>query len=278
MNIAVAACVLLFLVEELMHRYYRRAGLLENTADVDSISTSGEKQAVSRLNTIRWLQLASIGWLFVTIDGMTRFGFFGCAAGQTGVVLIAMQIVRVIGRKMVNRWVVLGILQLQQLLLLLLLPFMGMPGQLLISEPVRSVMLWVSGISGVVAASVLGIAFSFCTVYLLRLCAGERSRFYGTLPPLVYSESWIRRLAGISMLPVFVTVCGLSLLSVSRGELEPALIPSLAVLGLLTAALNSFRHRDRFHHPVANILTGMAVLVIFAAALSGYSTFICAQS
>ncbi len=278
MNIAVAACVLLFLVEELMHRYYKRAELLQNTADVDTTSTSGERRAVSRLNTIRWLQLASIGLLFVTMGDMTRFGFFGCTAGQTGVVLIVMQIVRVIGRKMINRWVVLGILQLQQLLLLLLLPFMGMSDQLLVSEPIHSVTLWVSGVSGVVAASVLGIAFSFCIVYLLRLFAGETSRFYGALPPLVYSESWTRRLTCIAMLPVFITVCGLSLLSVSRGEFEPTLIPSLAVLGLLTAALDSFRHRDRFHHPVANILTGIAVLVIFAAALSGYTTFICLQN
>jgi hypothetical protein len=79
----------------------------------------------------------------------------------------------------------------------------------------------------------------------------------------------------MAVLPVFLTMSGLAVLSVARSHLEPALVPALLVLGLLAAALELYRGHGRFHHPAANILTTLAVLVVFAATLTGYTTFTC---
>jgi hypothetical protein len=276
MMLLIGICIFLFAVEEFLHLRYRRAGLLENSDEVDSTVTAGERNAVARLSMVRWFQLTAICILFATTGDMARFGFFGCGAGQVGTVLIAMQIVRVIGRRMVNRWLVLGILQLQQLVLLVTLPYLWIAGQGVVpADRVYPVVLWISAVSGALAASILAITFSFCVTYLLRLRLRETSRIFPKMPPLVYSESWTKRLVGMAIIPVFLTMSGLAVLSVARSRLEPALVPALLVLGLLATALELVRGHGRFHHPAANILTTLAVLVVFAATLTGFTTFTC---
>jgi hypothetical protein len=273
MSIEILVCLFLLLAEEALHQFYRRTGLLDTAGSVDPVDSGKERTATRRLALIRWLQLAAMGVLFIAAGDRTNSGFLVCARGQTVAVLAAMQVFRIIGRRITNRWIVLGVLQFQQVILLLTLPLTKTLDSLGGTEPVHSVTLWISGLSGVVAGAILAIAFSFSVTYLLRLWSGEKNSHFDDYPPLVYSESWTRRLTAMALLPVFITLAGLSVLSAARHMLEPALIPAVLVLACLTVALDVFRNRRGFHHPAANILTTISVLIVFIASLTGYTTF-----
>jgi len=273
MSIAIVVCLFLLVVEEAFHQFYRRTGLLNTAGSVDPVDSGKQRTATSRLALIRWLQLVAMGVLFITVGDQTNSGFLVCTKGQMVAVIAAMQVFRIIGRRIISRWIVLGVLQLQQVILLVTLPFTKTLNSLGGIEPVHSVTLWISGLSGIVSGAVLAIAFSFSVTYLLRLWSGEKNSRFDEYPPLVYSEAWTRRLTIMALLPVFVTVAGLSILSAARHMLEPALIPAVLVLACLTVALDLFRNKRGFHHPAANILITISVLIVFIASLTGYTTF-----
>ena len=121
------------------------------------------------MRRIRWLQLMAFGVLFLVVGDSTGPALLVCSIGQVAAVILLMQIVRIIGRRIITRWIILEVLQGQQALLLVLLPFVGKVNSLAVVDPVQRTFLWMAGAAGVVSSVILATGLSFSVAYFLRL-------------------------------------------------------------------------------------------------------------
>lgn len=253
----------MLILEELLYRLDRGFFLAgediagESAQNVEEGERSGMAQLLSWM---RMLQLFLFGVLFAIAAAYAGFRLIYTPAGQLSALLLLTQVVRILNRKVINKWSVLGATVIVQCLLLFLLLLTGLvPGGPLVSSDVPG--RWMLSFASFAVLFLLTVTVPFTGTYYLRLAAREGSGSYRLLPTLVYSEYWIRRLTRVTAGVALGVVLLLAFLVVGYGyPMIPSLIHMATVMLLLTA-LSLFRNGSKLHHPVAVTL----VLLTWAA-------------
>jgi hypothetical protein len=250
--------IFLFLIEVLFHLKSGKAGrVAQSPVDSGEIGNSFD-----RFDLLRLLELLCMGLLFSTSAGSTSTG-----QGQLTVILVGMQTARLIGRRILSRWSVLGVIQVFEMALLLsiLLMPVKLPQHVYQLAPVPLLAL----LGGVVFGISVSIAAAFSFSYGVRLFSGEHSHLYNAFPPLAGSEGWAYRFS-LSSLPAGVAgsaglffLCGFSVLPVLFTV--SVLIQSAGVIICGKKTFNG-------HHPIAHILWGISFLVLYIAIITGITT------
>lgn len=250
---------LLFL-EELLYRLDRGFFVAKEESAGESVQhvEEGEQSGMTQLlSWMRVLQLFLFGILFAVTAAYAGFRLIYTPAGQLAALLLLTQVVRILNRKVVNQWAVLGATVIVQCLLLFLLLLIGVvPGGTETSTDVPGRL--VLSFSSFAVLFLLTVTVPFAGTYYLRLFAREGSGSYYLLPTLIYSEYWIRRLTRVTTGVALGVLTLLTFLVVSYGyPTAPSLI-HMATVMMLLPALFLFRNRSRLHHPVAVTLVLLA--------------------
>ncbi|OPL17638.1 MAG: hypothetical protein AVO35_09425 [Candidatus Aegiribacteria sp. MLS_C] len=252
----------LLLVEELIYRLSR--GKVSLSVDLAGDTVEGTEKAGGNLLRVmswaRFVQLLVFGLLLVLAASSTGVQLLNTPAGQLSGLLLLTQVVRIVNRKIINQWSVLGMTVVLQVLMLLLMLITGadptvpegsgvFPGRWMISMVSFSVFF------------LLTVTVPFCATYFLRLLSREDGSFFYFLPSLVYSEYWIRRLTRFTAALALALFLSLSVLVAGYGyPLLPAMMNLLTVL-LLLSSLAVFRDRMMLHHTPAVALVSIAWLL-----------------
>jgi len=253
----VVLTLLTLLLQEFLHRHYqdRSQGLAHH---VDERSAPGAsrswRHARRQLRVVRMIQLFLTMLLFAVAAGTTGHRFLVERLGQICALILLLQLVRIVGRRIIDRWVVLTVLGVEQAVLLLLVPFLGRT-----APPATGVggLGWLGGAAAVLGTAALSISFAFATAFLIKLRIPERSGLFYELPPLVVAEAWARRLSTASTV-LFLTSFAAFLtgfLVYGGGSVPAVVVGGVSVL-LLAARLAS--RRPSAYHP------GLAVLLVMA--------------
>jgi hypothetical protein len=185
--------------------------------------------------------------------------------GQVCALIILLQLVRIVGRKVIDRWIVLTILAAEQAVLLLIVIFLGP----VTPEGAEVVGLeWLGGAAAILATAALSISFAFALSFLIKLKIPERSGLFYELPPLVVAESWIRRLSSASIW-LFVVSTGAFL---ATALMEGAAVRPLLWVGCITALLLGSRlasRRPAAYHTGLAVMLALANMAALALILSG---------
>ncbi len=251
----------LLVIEEIIHRLNRGSFLMK----IDLAGASVEKdEAADRggmarlLSWIRVIQLVLFGILFAFVAASTGVRLMYTPAGQLACLLLLIQIMRILNRKVINQWAVLGVTVVLQGLLLVLLLITG------ISPASNSPYIrgeWLMSMASFVVLFLLTVTIPFASTYYLRYLSREGSSFYYFLPPLIYSEYWIRRFTRITAGVAMAVLLMLVILTISyQYPLVPSLVHMFTVMVLLTA-VTLFRNGSKMHHPSAISLVVLVWLV-----------------
>ena len=257
MTALVVLTLLTLLLQEFLHRHYqdRLQGLAHHVDERSSPGASRNwRHAVKQLRIVRMVQLFLTMAIFAVAAGATGHRILVDRLGQVCALVLLLQLVRIVGRKVIDRWVVLTILGIEQACLLLAVPFLNpvTPEQ---AEVVG--LQWLGGASAVLATAALSISFAFALSFLIKLKIPERSGLFYELPPLVVAESWARRLSLLSTVIFMISFA--SFLAAAIGHSTDNL--AAVVVGGISALLLGSRlasRRSAAHHP------GLAVMLVLA--------------
>lgn len=243
----------LLVLEELLYRLDRGFFLAGTEMAGQSVQNAeeGERSRMTQLlSWMRMLQLFLFGVLFAVAAAYAGFRLIYTPAGQLSALLLLTQVVRILNRKVINQWAVLGATVIVQCLLLFLLLLTGLvPGVPQVSADVPG--RWMLSFSSFAVLFLLTVTVPFTGTYFLRLSAREGSGSYYLLPALIYSEYWIRRLTRVTAGVALGVLLLLAFLVVGYGyPMVPSLI-HMATVMLLLPALSLFRNSSRLHHPGA---------------------------
>jgi hypothetical protein len=242
----------LLLLEELLHRLNRGSFL----RDIDLAGTTVERDEEADrgklarfISWIRVLELLLFGGLFAVTAAYSGVKLMYTPAGQLTGLLLLMQIMRILNRKVINQWAVLGVTVILQGMILVLLLLTGLAPEGAIAADVHG--QWIMSMASFVILFLLTVTMPFAGTYYLRLLSREGSGFYYFLPPLIYSEYWITRFTRITANLAVAILVVLAVLTVSyEYPLLPAVIHMVTVLGLV-GSISLFRDGSRLHHPLA---------------------------
>jgi len=271
MTILITAFILLAL-EEFLYRFHRGSSYRE--ADLAGSWTDIPKENIGRPSLfMRWVRMAQLicfGVIFAIIATSAGFGILLTVSGQLSGLLLLLQIVRILTRKVINKYAVLYVVVFLQFILLLLLLVYGLDasGQLIPSD--RS-MDWLMSALAFTVLFQLSVAFSFSCTYIIRYFSVESSPLFFSMPPLAFSEFWSRRLVRTGACTSVLTMLLQAVLFACTGYPIGSVLLQIVLVGILIAALHEFSNRRRLHHPVAMTLTILAWLLNMVWALAGFS-------
>jgi len=278
--IVVFILLFLLMLEEILHRLNRGSALMNIDLAGDSVEqvdqeTKGGKGML--LFWIRMLQLFVFCLLFAYIAAFSGIRVMYTSAGQLSGLLILIQVVRILNRKVVNQWAVLGATVILQVILLILLIFVGLTPEPSLHSHFHDT-AWLVSLVSFILLFLLSVMLPFTATYYLRLLSREGSGLYYFMPPLAYSEYWIRRLVRKAANTALVSLLMLAYLILRCGYPAGASILSIVLVLLLFSALSLFRNRLKLHHPTAIFLITFAwminVIWVLASLTSTSSTWI----
>ncbi len=251
----------LLLLEEIFYRLSRGSSYRNIDLTVDSVDErAGTGRFTRLLSWIRVTQLLVFALLWAVTAALSGVRVMYTADGKLAGLLLLIQVVRILNRKIINQWAVLGVTMiLQVLLLILLLPGGLTPETFIDTDTGESG--WILSLVSFVLLFLLSITFPFSVTYFLRLFAREGSEFFYSLPTVAYSEYWIRRITRVSAhVAVFPFLFQVFL--IVKYEYPPGtVILHTVILFVLIFSTYFFRNRSKLHHPVAVFLVS-AVWVI----------------
>jgi hypothetical protein len=256
-TVIVVLTLLTLLLQEFLHRHYqdRSQGLAHHVDERSSPGASRSwRHAVKQLRAVRMVQLFLTMLLFAVVAGATGHRVLVERLGQVAALILLLQLVRIVGRRVIDRWIVLTILGLEQAVLLLLLPFLGRSAQ-----PAAEVggLGWLGGAAAVLGTAALSISFAFAAAFLIKLRIPERSGLFYELPPLVVAEAWARRLSTASTVLFLASFAAFLTGFLTHGGDSVAAVVVGGIAVLLLAARLASRRPAAYH-------TGLAVLLVLA--------------
>ena len=268
--------ILFFLLtlEEIFHRLNRESSFTD-IVFTDNLVEQTEQKGTGRfsrlLSWIRALQLLVFGLLFAVIAALSGIRVLNTAAGQIAGLLLLIQVVRILNRKVINQWSVLGITVILQVFLLILLIFSGL-------SPVPSFQTdaseadWFVSIISFAVLFMLSITMPFTVSYYMRLFSREGSGLYYFLPSLAYSEYWIRRLSRMSANTALASLLMFVFLIARYGSsVEIAVLHVVLVFFLFTSRV-LFRNRLKLHHPAAVFLVLFSWIIGILWVFTGFAS------
>ncbi|PIE53629.1 hypothetical protein CSA37_00240 [Candidatus Fermentibacteria bacterium] len=242
-----------FIIEEIFHRKRQRKNRLPAEPSYK------QSNSMDIFDVLRLIEILLLAMILSTEGGRPQE-----PSGQMSIILIGLQVFRLFGRKILNRWSVLGILQALQVILLLIV----------ILIPLRSSADYVSigpaevlSLAGGIAYGILlTLCASFSTAYWIKLYSREFSGTYETFPPLADSERWARRFAILSLYAGFTASAAMF---VQYGAV--ALPFFFTGSALLTTAGIIAESRESFtgHHRKAHLLWSLSFLLTLSIFIAG---------
>ncbi|MCP4646833.1 MAG: hypothetical protein GY852_03740 [bacterium] len=255
----VLVALALFLLEEIFHRKLGKSGRLSSMPL--QLPQNTLKSNFDRFDLLRLLELLFLGLILSTAGGNPA-----TAQGQLSMVLVGLQITRLFGRRVLSRWSVLGVVQVQEVLLMCTILILPLKPSVFGSSILPDTMLVISG--GVLYGIFVSIAAAFSIAYAVKFYAHESGRLFDAFPPLADSEKWAQTFstfslfAGIITLAGFVALRTISVLSI--GFLASFSMQFTGVLSCRKATFNG-------HHPVVHILWGISFVILYLLIVSGFT-------
>ncbi len=246
-----AAAALLIALEEILHAMGK--GERGAYGGLESLRGDGGASWARPLRILRTVQLVSLGVLFVFITGEVGPCVLGTVPGRLAGLVMLLQLARMLNRRVVGNWSVLSSTSILQIVLLLVIPLTGTlrggscPGE-----------NWAWELGPLALLMMLSLSVPFMVTYAARLWSREGSSLFNDLPPLSFSESWMKRIVGASIAVAAVSAASTVLFAVN-GDI-PTHVPAFQVtlLLLLLAARRLFASRARLHHPGAMLLVAVS--------------------
>lgn len=261
--IAVLVLLGLLLLEEVFHRLNRGPVFMNVDLASESVENleSGHQGRLTRvLSWIRMIQLLVFGFLFVYVAANSGVRLMYTPAGQLSGLLLLTQIVRILNRKVINQWAVLGVTVVFQGVLLVLLMLTGLgAGSVLSGSELTG--RWIISLVSFSVLFMLTVTVPFAITYFMRMMSREGSGLYYFMPPLIYSEYWIRRLTRVTANLAMGLMLILVYMVASWGYPVVMALAHLVTVLSLYGALSLFRDRTKLHHPLAVTLVLLAWLL-----------------
>ena len=252
----------LLILEEILHRLNRGPSFMNVDLagdSVENVEQKGKSSTTKILSLLRILQLLVFALLFSFIAARAGVKVIQTSSGQlTGLVLL-IQVTRILNRKVINHWAVLGAAVILQVLLLVLLLISGITPDNSIAVTAHEAG-WVISLMSFIVLFLLSATMSFTGTFFLRLLSREGSGFYYFLPSLAYSEYWIKRLTRISANSALITLLVLMFRIVNSGYPAGISILQIVLVLFLLTATSLFRNRLKLYHPAAVFLVAAAWL------------------
>jgi hypothetical protein len=250
----------LLILEEILHRLNRGSSFMNVDLAGDSVEQVEQKGTgrITRLLTLmRVLQLCVFALLFSVIAAMSGVKVIYTSSGQLAGLVLLIQVTRILHRKVINQWAVLGVAVIIQVLLLVLLLINGITPDVSIQIAAHEAG-WIVSLMSFIVLFLLSVTMSFTGTFYLRLLAREGSGFYYFMPSLAYSEYWIRRLTRITANSALITLLMFVFLIIKYGyPAGPSILQIVLVLFLLTSR-SLFGSRLKLYHPAAVFLVASA--------------------
>lgn len=247
----------LFILEVVFHRELGKKGLISITKVHE-----GLKLNFDRFDLLRLIELLFLGLILSTKEGNPA-----SSSGQICMVLVALQISRLLGRRILSRWSVLGVLQALEAGLLLTFILLPINHSSSVYTLLPGTMLAIPG--GITYALFVSLSASFSISYWIKLYARESSKTYESFPPLADSEGWAEKFSGFSLVAGAFSVAGLILLkNLTVLSVGFAISYALQFSGVLFCRKQTFKG----HHPRVHILWGLSCLILYFLAVSGITT------
>jgi len=261
-------------LEEILHRLNRESSFMNIDFagnSVEQVEQKGTGRFSRLLSWIRALQLLVFGLLFAIIAALSGIRVLNSAAGQIAGLLLLIQVVRILNRKVINQWSVLGITVMLQVFLLTLLIFSGISSVPSIQSDANEAG-WVVSLISFAVLFMLSITIPFTVTYYMRLFSREGSGLYYFLPSLAYSEYWIRRLSRISANIALTSLLMFAFFIVRYGSLAETAILHLVLVFFLFTAGSLFRNRLKLHHPTAVFLVLFSWIIDILWVFTGFAS------
>ncbi len=260
--IVVLILIFLLILEEILHRLNRGSSFMNVDLAGDSVEQVehvGAGRITRLLVWIRIVQLFVFGLLFAIIAALSGTRVICTSPGQLAGLTLLIQVVRILHRKVINQWAVLGVTVILQVLLLVILMISGIT-----SEPIQATVheaSWIVSLMSFIVLFLLSVTMSFTATFYLRLLSREGSGFYYFLPSLTYSEYWIERLTRISAVSALLSLIMVVFLIINNGyPVGTSILQLVLVLFLFTAMFLS-RSRLKLFHPSSVFLVAAAWFV-----------------
>ena len=258
--ITVLILFFLLIIEEILHRLNRGSSFMNVDLAGDSVEQIEQKGTgrITRLLTLmRVLQLIVLAFLFSIIAALSGIKVIYTTSGQLAGLVLLIQVTRILHRKVINQWAVLGSAVVIQVLLLVLLLISGI-------TPGASIQIatheagWIISLMSFIVLFLLSVTMSFIGTFFLRLLAREGSGFYYFMPSLAYSEYWIRRLTRITANSALATLLMFTFLIINYGYPAGTAILQIVLVLFLLAATSLFKSRLKLYHPTAVLFVAAA--------------------
>lgn len=277
MILLIIACLIIIIVEETFHRFYgnQRQGYV-------CILDSEDQSVSERLNRFRkqnqglvFVLLLFLVFLWVSIGVLNRSSIPGCAQSQIAGILVLLQVLRLFGNRLIDRWIIWTSLSGLQFFLLFSLLLLGKPE--ITSDMNESLMFftWLGSMSIIFTGGIFSAVFCFVLAYFLRLFTSSHCHIYEEYPPLAVSEEWIRK--GISVVIPFILIssgANLVILIENRISLLHS-IPVILVAVLLILSSFQSRHSGKPHNPVSNAVTAVSYIIFLILVFLEKTGFFC---
>jgi len=240
------------------------------THSIDHEDTCRSRRVTLLLRWMRLAELAVLAVIFAMAAASSGFVILFTTSGQLAGLILLLQLARIITRKVVDQWTVLRAVLVIQAILLVLLAVYGLESGGEVVPPYRS-MNWLMTSLSFFSLFLLSISAAFCSTYYMRLTSREGSPFYYSLPPLSFSEYWIRRMIRAASIVTASTFLLHAVLYLIAGYPPGSVILQCVLLAALLPALLLFHNRKRLHHPRAVLLTSLAWILNMAWTLAGFT-------
>lgn len=261
--IIVFILLFLLLLEEILHRLNRGSSFMNVDLAGDSVEQVEQKRRgrITRLlSLIRIVQLFVFALLFSVIAARSGIKVIYTSSGQLAGLVLLIQGIRILHRKVINQWAVLGAAVILQALLLFLLLISGItPGDS--TQITAHEASWIVSLMSFIVLFLLSITMSFAGTFFLRLLSREGSGFYYFMPSLAYSEYWIKRLTRVTANSALATLITFVFLIINYGYPAGTSILQIVLVLFILAAISLFKSRSKLYHPAAIFLVITAWII-----------------
>ncbi|MCK4807420.1 MAG: hypothetical protein KAT09_07225 [Candidatus Aegiribacteria sp.] len=264
----------LLILEEILHRLNRGSSFTNVDLAGDSVEQVEQKGAGRITRLLSWLRIVQLfvfALLFAVIAALSGITVICTSSGQLAGLVLLIQVVRIMHRKVINQWAVLGVTVILQVLLLALLLISGITPENSIQVEAHEAG-WIVSLMSFIVLFLLSVTMSFTGTFYLRLLSREGSGFYYFMPSLAYSEYWIKRLTRISANSALVTLLMFVFLIINYGYPACTSILQIVLVLLLLSAISLFRSRLKLYHPSAVFLVAAAWIFNIGWVLSNLSS------
>lgn len=271
LSLVAVACILAVVLEEIFLRWtgLRLVSILDAPGEGLPGALERRREMFRKhYRGIRIAQFMFFGLLWIRASSEPCWSLPVSVLAQLTTILLLLQLVRVLGRRLVRSWSLLSITGLQQIAQASLVPLVPLMHGSRPSPPPAPLEV-LSGLFAVAAATAAAIGFSASVIHLLRSWSRGAAFMGEELPPLAAAEEISARINGPLAL-----LSALHLVSSAFAAGGPAPAPALAlvVLVLSVTSLALVRDRRRLHHTGAMILGGACYPVLLAGVLAGLAS------